>query len=196
MGEMVITAPREPVDEIPEMVITAPRERDADMGEMVITAPREPAEEIPEMVITAPRITDEDAPKPEDEADMGEIVVTAPKEPAPKEPTPKEPTPKEPPPKNPPPKQPPPKVPVEVVKKVAKQLGVPANSQIAMEIAEALYGTMEYLDIGEDFEPSTRKTRPAATQKQLQQTKMAQGGYLDNLLAENMSVDDLLKLLR
>jgi hypothetical protein len=28
------------------------------------------------------------------------------------------------------------------------------------------------------------------------QTKMAQGGYLGDLLAENMSVDDLLNLLR
>jgi hypothetical protein len=52
------------------------------------------------------------------------------------------------------------------------------------------------LDIGGEFNPSNRKVTPAATQKQLQQTKMAQGGYLDNLLAENMSVDDLLKLLR
>jgi hypothetical protein len=38
--------------------------------------------------------------------------------------------------------------------------------------------------------------KPAATQKQLQQTKMAQGGYLDTMLAEEMSADDLLKLLR
>jgi hypothetical protein len=75
-------------------------------------------------------------------------------------------------------------------------LGVSANSQIAMDVAEALYGTMEYLDISEEFQPSERKAKPAATQKQLQQTKMAQGGYLDDLLAENMSVDDLLKLLR
>jgi hypothetical protein len=64
------------------------------------------------------------------------------------------------------------------------------------DVVEALYGTMEYLDISEEFEPSKRKAKPAATQKQLQQTKMAQGGYLDAMLAEEMSVDDLLKLLR
>jgi hypothetical protein len=75
-------------------------------------------------------------------------------------------------------------------------LGVPASSQIVQDVLEALYGTMEYLDIGEEFEPSKRKATPAATQKQREQTKMAQGGYLDDLLAENTSVDDLLKLLR
>jgi hypothetical protein len=55
---------------------------------------------------------------------------------------------------------------------------------------------MEYLDISEEFKPSERKAKPAATQKQQQQTKMAQGGYLDTMLAEEMSVDDLLNLLR
>jgi hypothetical protein len=52
------------------------------------------------------------------------------------------------------------------------------------------------LDIGEEFEPSKRKAKPAATQKQQQQTKMAQGGYLDAALAEELSVDELLNLLR
>jgi hypothetical protein len=70
------------------------------------------------------------------------------------------------------------------------------SSPLVQEVIEALYGTMEYLDIGEEFDPSKRKVKPAATQKQQQQTKMAQGGYLDTMLAEEMSVDDLLKLLR
>jgi hypothetical protein len=87
-------------------------------------------------------------------------------------------------------------VPPKLVQQVALQLGVPANSQIAIDVAEALYGTMEYLDIGEEFEPSKRKAKPAATQKQQQQTKMAQGGYLDTVLAEELSVDELLNLLR
>jgi hypothetical protein len=82
------------------------------------------------------------------------------------------------------------------VQQVALQLGVPATSQIAIDVAEALYGTMEYLDVGAEFAPSARKAKPAATQKQQQQTKMAQGGYLDTMLAEEMSVDDLLNLLR
>ena len=70
------------------------------------------------------------------------------------------------------------------------------TNPIVQDVIEALYGTMEYLDISEEFEPSKRKAQPAATQKQQQQTKMAQGGYLDTLLAEETSVDDLLKLLR
>jgi hypothetical protein len=36
----------------------------------------------------------------------------------------------------------------------------------------------------------------ASTTKPTEQTKMAQGGYLDTMLAEEMSVDDLLNLLR
>jgi hypothetical protein len=84
----------------------------------------------------------------------------------------------------------------EAKKQIALTLNLPASSPVVQDIFEALYGTMEYLDIGEEFEPSARKARPAATQKQLQQTKMAQGGYLDDLLAENMSADDLLNLLR
>jgi len=79
---------------------------------------------------------------------------------------------------------------------MAQIFGIPASSPFAKDMFEALYGTMEYVDPfeGDPFAPT--KMRPAATQKQLQQTKMAQGGYLDNLLAENISVDDLLKLLR
>ena len=79
---------------------------------------------------------------------------------------------------------------------MAQILGVPVSSPLVQDVIEALYGTMEYLDISEEFDPSKRKVKPAATQKQLQQTKMAQGGYLDTMLAEEMSVDDLLKLLR
>lgn len=79
---------------------------------------------------------------------------------------------------------------------IALTINQPASSPIVQDIFEALYGTMEYLDISEEFSPSERKASPAATQKQQQQTKMAQGGYLDDLLAENMSVDDLLNLLR
>jgi len=75
-------------------------------------------------------------------------------------------------------------------------LGVSVSNPIVQDVIEALYGTMEYLDIGEEFSASERKAKPAATTKQLQQTKMAQGGYLDDLLAETMSVDDLLNLLR
>jgi hypothetical protein len=55
---------------------------------------------------------------------------------------------------------------------------------------------MDYLDLLKEFSPSEIKDDPEATQKRRQQTKMAQGGYLDNLLAEEITVDDLLKLLR
>lgn len=79
---------------------------------------------------------------------------------------------------------------------MAQMLGVPASSPIVQDVIEALYGTMDYLDVSEEFSPSEQKAKPAATTKQRQQTKMAEGGYLDALLAEEMSVDDLLKLLR
>jgi hypothetical protein len=178
MGEMVITGEREPTTDMGEMVITAPRDPVTDMGEMVITAPREtlpvdllPEEEFPEMVITAPR---------EPAAPTSPAPAPAPTTPA----TPATPA------------SPAPTVPPKLVQQVAQQLGVPATSQIAIDVAEALYGTMEYLDIGEEFKPSERKAKPAATQKQQQQTKMAQGGYLDAALAEEMSVDELLNLLR
>ena len=75
-------------------------------------------------------------------------------------------------------------------------LGVPVSSPVVQDIIEALYGTMDYLNLGEEFSPSKGKVKPAATQKQQQQTKMAQGGYLDAMLAEETSADDLLKLLR
>jgi hypothetical protein len=63
------------------------------------------------------------------------------------------------------------------------------------DVIEALYSTMDYYDpFGDPFADTNMRvvssTVPAG------QTKMAQGGYLDDLLAENMSVDDLLKLLR
>jgi hypothetical protein len=55
-----------------------------------------------------------------------------------------------------------------------------------------------YLDLGSPldfdfFKPSPEKQ--AAT-KQTQPTKIAAGGYIDDLLAEGMSVDDLMNLLR
>lgn len=183
MGEMVITAPRDAPTDLGEMVITAPREPVTDMGEMVITAPRDATTDLGEMVITAPR----------EEFEYPEMVVTAPREPAapaaPGAPTPPA-TPAVP---------ATPTTPAQVAqvkKQLALTLNLPVSSPIVQDVFEALYGTMEYLDIGEEFEPSARKAKPAATQKQLQQTKMAQGGYLDDLLAENMSADDLLNLLR
>lgn len=81
-------------------------------------------------------------------------------------------------------------------KQVAQMLGVPASDPVVQDVIEALYGTMDYLDISKEFSASERKAKPAATTKQKQQTKMAEGGYLDALLAEEMSVDDLLNLLR
>ena len=70
------------------------------------------------------------------------------------------------------------------------------TSSQMLEALEALYGTMEYVDPFGDDPFAQTKMRQASTQKQREQTKMAQGGYLDDLLAENISVDDLLKLLR
>jgi hypothetical protein len=166
------------------------REPATDMGEMVITAPRPPADDLGEMVITAPR---------DPVTDMGEMVITEPRETLPSElPPPEVITPPAVIPSSKPPVIPPAKVtPAKVTpKEIAKTLGVPVSSPVVQDIIEALYGTMEYVDIGAEFEPSKRKVKPAATQKQQQQTKMAQGGYLDTMLAEETSVDDLLNLLR
>ena len=189
MGEMVITAPRDAPTDLGEMVITAPREPVTDMGEMVITAPRDTTTDLGEMVITAPR----------EEFEYPEMVVTAPRDPAIPE-TPATPAvPSAPTPPTTPAVPATPTTPAQVAqvkKQLALTLNLPASSPIVQDIFEALYGTMEYLDISEEFKPSERKAKPADTQKQLQQTKMAQGGYLDDLLAENMSVDDLLNLLR
>lgn len=178
MGEMVITAPRDSAEDLGEMVITAPREPVTDVGEMIITAPRDTTTDLGEVVVTAPK----------EELEYPEMVITAPKEPV-----------------QPPTEKPKPAVPgkpttpaqvADAKQQIALTINQPASSPIVQDIFEALYGTMEYLDIGEEFSPSIRKASPAATQKQQQQTKMAQGGYLDDLLAENMSVDDLLNLLR
>ena len=89
----------------------------------------------------------------------------------------------------------PPKVSPRLVQQVARQLGVPATSQIAIDVTEALYSTMDYFDpFGDPF--ADTKMRPVSTTNKPDQTKMAQGGYLDTMLAEDMSVDDLLNLLR
>jgi hypothetical protein len=58
-----------------------------------------------------------------------------------------------------------------------------------------LYGAMEYFDpFGNPFRET--KMRPASSTNKPDQTKIASGGYIDDLLAENMTVDDLLNLLR
>jgi hypothetical protein len=211
MGEMVITAPRPPAADMGEMVITGEREPTTDMGEMVITAPRDVPTDMGEMVITAPRepvLPDEG--NQEAEIEYPEMVVTAPRPKAPTpetpKPTPEAPVaPKEPvPPPAPAPAAPalpatPPATPAQaaqVKRQIALTMNLPASSPIVQDIFEALYGTMEYLDVGAEFAPSARKAKPAATQKQQQQTKMAEGGYLDAALAEEMSVDELLNLLR
>lgn len=187
-GEMVITAPRIPVDDAGEIVITAPREPATDVGEIVVTAPRLPVDDAGEMVITAPRIPADDA---------GEIVVTAPRIPPEEAVTPPV-TPPTPPVVTPPATVNPPAVtpPKVTPQQIAQILGVPVSSPVVRDMIEALYGTMEYLDIDAAFSPSATRAQDQAATNRMQQTKMAQGGYLDNLLAENMSVDDLLNLLR
>jgi hypothetical protein len=72
---------------------------------------------------------------------------------------------------------------------------VPQMYKAAEEITTPIYSTMDYYDPFTDPFQETNM-RIASTTVPTKQTKMAQGGYLDDLLAENMSVDDLLKLLR
>jgi len=79
------------------------------------------------------------------------------------------------------------------------QQQLPQALQAAQEVSTPIYGQMgPYLDIGSEldfgfFKPSPEKQ--AAT-KQQQTTKIAAGGYIDDLLAEDMTADDLLNLLR
>jgi hypothetical protein len=72
---------------------------------------------------------------------------------------------------------------------------LPQMYKAAEETTTPLYSTMEYYDpFGDPFADTNMRvvssTVPAG------QTKMAQGGYLDTSLAEELSVDDLLNLLR
>jgi hypothetical protein len=81
----------------------------------------------------------------------------------------------------------------------ALQQQLPQAMQMAQTTTTPIYGEMgPYLDLGSPldfdfFKPSPEKQ--AAT-KQTQPTKIAAGGYIDDLLAEGMSVDDLMNLLR
>ena len=62
-----------------------------------------------------------------------------------------------------------------------------------------IYGTMDYFDpFGDPFgDPfATQKLKMASTTNPADQTKMAAGGYIDDLLAGDMTADDLLNLLR
>ena len=54
-------------------------------------------------------------------------------------------------------------------------------------------GAMDEFDL---FATMDELLHPKAQQNPQEDTKMADGGYLDHMLAEPMSVDDLLKLLR
>jgi hypothetical protein len=72
---------------------------------------------------------------------------------------------------------------------------MPQMYKAAEETTTPLYSTMDYYDpFGDPF--ADRKMRTASTTIPTDQTKMAQGGYLDTSLAEELSVDDLLNLLR
>jgi hypothetical protein len=79
------------------------------------------------------------------------------------------------------------------------QQQLPQALRMAQEVSTPIYGQMgPYLDVGSDldfgfFQPSPEKQ--AGTKRQ-QPTKIAAGGYIDDLLAGDMKADDLLNLLR
>jgi hypothetical protein len=79
------------------------------------------------------------------------------------------------------------------------QQQLPQALRQSQEVSTPIYGQMgPYLDIGSDldfdfFKPSQEKQ---AGTKQQQPTKIASGGYIDDLLAGDMTVDELLNLLR
>lgn len=76
---------------------------------------------------------------------------------------------------------------------ISQQL--PQALKQAQEVSTPLYGTMEYFDpFGDPF--ANQKMRMASSTNPAEQSKMAAGGYIDDLLAGDMTVDDLLNLLR
>jgi hypothetical protein len=85
----------------------------------------------------------------------------------------------------------------QTLQQIQQQL--PQAFQQAQQVSTPIYGEMgPYLDLGSPldfdfFKPSSEKQ---AVTKQQQPTKIATGGYIDDLLAGDMSVDELLNLLR
>jgi hypothetical protein len=76
---------------------------------------------------------------------------------------------------------------------------IPQAFQQAQTTTTPIYGEMgPYLDVGSPLDFDFLKPSPEkqAATKQQQPTKIAAGGYIDDLLAEGMTVDDLLNLLR
>ncbi len=81
----------------------------------------------------------------------------------------------------------------QAVQSFGQQL--PQALKQSQEVTTPLYGTMEYFDpFGDPF--AQQKMRTASSTNPADQTKMAAGGYIDDLLAGEMTVDDLLNLLR
>jgi len=75
------------------------------------------------------------------------------------------------------------------------QQQLPQALKAAQQVSTPLYGTMEYFDpFGDPF--AEKKMKMASSTNPADQTKMAAGGYIDDLLAGEMTVDDLLDLLR
>jgi hypothetical protein len=81
----------------------------------------------------------------------------------------------------------------QTVQSVAQQL--PQAFQQSQQVSTPLYGTMEYFDpFGDPF--AKKKMKMASSTNPADATKIAAGGYIDDLLAEDLSVDDLMNLLR
>jgi hypothetical protein len=75
------------------------------------------------------------------------------------------------------------------------QQQLPQALKAAQQVSTPLYGTMEYFDpFGDPF--AEKKMKMASSTNPADQTKMAAGGYIDDLLAEDLSVDELMNLLR
>lgn len=78
-------------------------------------------------------------------------------------------------------------------------LGMLGGGRPAQTTTTPVYAEMgQYLDVGSplDFDFFETATEKQAATKQQQPTKIAAGGYIDDLLAGDMTVDELLNLLR
>jgi len=85
----------------------------------------------------------------------------------------------------------------QTLQQAAQQL--PQAYRQAQETTAPIYGQMgPYLDLGSPLDVDFFKPSPEKQvgTKQQQPTKIAAGGYIDDLLSGDLSVDELLNLLR
>ena len=85
-----------------------------------------------------------------------------------------------------------------LIEELIQQGYSPPVAAALAEIMEPIYGGItDYLDLQTALDVAPIKARTnSGTRKQQNTTKMSTGGYLENMLSEEMTVDELLNILR